>query len=122
MMAEREFGGAGSWSLPEELREFAAEDDSGFLADLIETFQTDTTRRLHRVQGAVKNGDFVGIRQEAHAIKGGARQVGAYAIAELCQEIELFSVDAPAHGLVERVNRLAILFAAVCRDMCSAEI
>ncbi|HEX4155539.1 MAG TPA: response regulator [Acidobacteriaceae bacterium] len=48
----------------------------------------DVTSRLERMAAAAKAGDTVGIRHEAHAIKGGCGMVGAFELQELAAAME----------------------------------
>ena len=77
----------GIWSPPASLLEIASGDDD-LITELIQAFRSDAMGRIQRIQGAVAAGDFSRIRAEAHAIKGSARQVGADAVADRCQELE----------------------------------
>src|ERR1700693_3416792 len=104
-----------SWIPPDSLLE-AAGDDCGLIAELIEDFQTDTELRLQRLRTALETGDAKVLRAEVHNIKGSAGQVGADALAAVCQEVELGSgLDAPA--LSALANQLQPLFDAVRRAM-----
>jgi HPt (histidine-containing phosphotransfer) domain-containing protein len=104
------------WTPPKLLRELAA-DGSGLETELIEAFKTDTATRLQRLHSAAANADAARLRMEAHTIKGSARQMGADAIASMCQEIELAAIEAPPWRLAERVDRLEAHFAEVSRAM-----
>jgi HPt (histidine-containing phosphotransfer) domain-containing protein len=104
-----------SWTPPDSLLEAAA-DDCGLIAELIDAFQTDTEIRLQRLRTALETGDTKILRAEAHTIKGSARQVGADALAAVCQEVELGSgLDAAA--LAALTNQLQPLFDEVSRAM-----
>ena len=104
-----------SWTPPDSLLEAAA-DDCGLIAELIDAFQTDTEIRLQRLRTALETGDAKILRAEAHTIKGSARQVGADALAAVCQEVELGSgLDAAA--LAALTNQLQPLFDEVSRAM-----
>jgi HPt (histidine-containing phosphotransfer) domain-containing protein len=78
------------WSPPALLLELASDDD-GLIADLIDTFSTSTDARIKQIREALAALNFAKIRAEAHTIKGGARQVGADAVAQACQELEIVS-------------------------------
>jgi len=84
-------------------------DSDESLAELIDTFKTDTETRLQRIRAALETADVAGVRSEAHTIRGSARQIGAVALAEACQQLELASALTPlAHcsGLVLRMQEL----------------
>jgi HPt (histidine-containing phosphotransfer) domain-containing protein len=97
------------WSPPASLLE-AFPDDDGFIVDLIHSFTADTDARIERMCEALESTNFQKIRAEAHTIKGSARQVGAGAIAEVCQEIETVSDHEAALLVPARLNRVQELF------------
>ena len=80
-------GGCG-WILPEGLRELAAGGDEEIVAEVLRDFETDTLERLTRLRAALRRGQTREAGAQAHAIKGGAVQVGAYGLAELCRRME----------------------------------
>jgi HPt (histidine-containing phosphotransfer) domain-containing protein len=56
---------------------------------------------------------------EAHTIKGGARQVGADAVADACQDIEAVCNLQQALLVAARLNRLQELFEEIRQAMSS---
>ena len=108
-----------AWTLPEMIRDLAA-DDPGLIAELIEAFHTDTTLRLVQMRETIANADIKACRNAAHTIKGSALQMGAAVIASLCQELELAGSDTKASELGWRVNRLSRCLAEVCHQMDSS--
>jgi HPt (histidine-containing phosphotransfer) domain-containing protein len=104
------------WTPPRLLRLLAA-DGRGLENELIEAFRTDTATRLQQLRHAITNTDAARLRMEAHTIKGSAWQMGADAVASMCQEIELAASQTPLSQLDERVNRLEARFAEVSRAM-----
>ena len=97
------------WAPPAWLLEIASGDDS-FIADLVDVFKTSTETSLERLRAAIATVDAPGIRAEAHKIKGGAQQVGADALAEVCQALELASGLTPMSRLGELLDRCQELF------------
>ena len=75
------------WSPPLLLLELAAGDDA-LILELVEAFLGDAAVRIEHLRAAVEARDFSTVRKLAHTIKGGARQVGADAVADGCQELE----------------------------------
>jgi HPt (histidine-containing phosphotransfer) domain-containing protein len=59
--------------------------------------------------------DAARVKQQAHAIKGSAFQVGANSLAALCQRIELESRTPPCHELESLVRQVEADFADLCR-------
>jgi CheY-like chemotaxis protein/HPt (histidine-containing phosphotransfer) domain-containing protein len=105
------------WTLPEALRELADDGDPGLILELIEAFRADTAPRLGRMGEAIANADTKGLSSAAHTIKGCARQMGADAMASICQELELAAMDTPTPELVRRLTALEAEFAEVSRAM-----
>jgi HPt (histidine-containing phosphotransfer) domain-containing protein len=76
------------WHLPETLREIEESGDKTIVLELIDSFQNDTASRFERLHGAVARLDAATVTAEAHAMRGSARQMGAEALANLCQAVE----------------------------------
>jgi HPt (histidine-containing phosphotransfer) domain-containing protein len=106
-----------AWVLPETLRELADDGAAGLILELIEAFRTDTAPRLPRMREAIANADTKGLSSAAHTIKGSAQQMGAGAMASICQELETAAMDTPASELVRRLNALEAEYAEVSRAM-----
>jgi HPt (histidine-containing phosphotransfer) domain-containing protein len=106
-----------AWVLPETLRQLADGGAADLILELIEAFRADTVPRLSQMREAIANADAKGLSRSAHAIKGGAQQMGAGAIASICRELELAAMDTPASELVGRLNALEAEFAQVYRAM-----
>ncbi|GAC1445287.1 MAG: hypothetical protein NVSMB55_25540 [Mycobacteriales bacterium] len=80
-------------SLTERLGERAG----GFRDSLIETWCTETDRRLVELDQAVSAADAGALGRVAHAMKSGSAALGARGLAALCQELE----DATPTGAVD---------------------
>jgi HPt (histidine-containing phosphotransfer) domain-containing protein len=106
------------WSPPLFLLEAASGDDD-LIADLIDAFDTDAGARMPQLRAALRNCDFSRIRAEAHAIKGSARQLGADALADACQELETASNLRAASLVAAWINRVHELLAVAQRAMAS---
>src|ERR1035441_1658780 len=76
------------WHMPEALREIEEAGDVTVLLELVNSFQDDTIKRFERLRAAVARLDAATAKAEAHAMQGGARQMGAEALADLCQAVE----------------------------------
>jgi HPt (histidine-containing phosphotransfer) domain-containing protein len=76
------------WRLPETLREIGEDGDDGIVLELIDSFQSDTGRRLERLHNAVARHDAATVKAEAHSVRGSAAQMGAEALADLCRALE----------------------------------
>ena len=106
------------WTPPAWLIDVVSGDDS-LLADLIDTFKTTTEASLLKLHTALAAADTSRLRTEAHRVKGGAKQVGADALAEACQALELESSVAPVPRLSELVRRCHELFSEAESGMTS---
>ena len=76
------------WHLPESLREMEEVGEDSIVLELIASFQDDTASRFERLHVAVARLDAATVKAEAHSMRGSARQMGAEALADLCQTIE----------------------------------
>jgi HPt (histidine-containing phosphotransfer) domain-containing protein len=103
---------SGAWSPPELLLE-AAGDDDALIAKLIEAFIRDTGTRMQQMRGALASSSFTNIRAEAHTVKGSARQMGADAVGDACQELENACALRDELLIAAQVRRLQELFDAV---------
>jgi|GEM_PF-2512932 HPt (histidine-containing phosphotransfer) domain-containing protein len=106
-----------AWALPETLRELADDGAADLILELIEAFRADTAPRLPQMREAIANADTKGLNSAAHTIKGSAQQMGAGAMASICQELELAPIDTPASELGMRLTALEAEFAQVSRAM-----
>ncbi len=58
--------------------------DPQFLRDLVRGFIDDADQLVGQIRGAIAGGDFAGLGDLTHALKGSARSVGAASLAALC--------------------------------------
>ncbi len=99
---------SGPWTPPAALLEVSEDDD--LIPELLGAFMADVSGRLRRMAGAISAGDVSRLRTEAHAMKGGAKQIGADSLASLCLELESAAAQAaPAH-LADMLKRLEDAF------------
>lgn len=103
------------WNPPAELLELG----DGLIVELVKMFKTDTARSLSRIGDLLSREDFDGVKAAAHTIKGGARQMGADAVASICEEVEAAARQASASNLEERVARLRAAFSNICVEMAA---
>jgi HPt (histidine-containing phosphotransfer) domain-containing protein len=104
------------WAPPQLLRDLEA-GANGFVAEMIADFTTDTAARLQHLRRAAASADFNGIRAEAHAIKGSAREMGADGLVALCIELERNAPEPNASNIGDRVQELEARFGEVSRAM-----
>ena len=70
------------------LNELHATGGLDFLNRMINQFIQDATVCIEAVERASEHGDHRGILEAAHGLKGICRNIGAYRLASLCEEIE----------------------------------
>ena len=104
------------WVLPEELR-LLAESDEDLVNEVLSVFQSDTADRLRKLRAALEAGDRQVVKNQAHAVKGSAGQVGAAGVSDLCRQIESQALTADASMLHDLTAQLEAAFADVCREM-----
>jgi HPt (histidine-containing phosphotransfer) domain-containing protein len=107
------------WALPEVLRDLVQEGDADFVLDLIRAFEDDTAVRLRDTRKSAVGGDRSGVRRHAHTIKGSARQMGAMALAAVCEQLELTSADIPVSELIAYIDAAETEFTKACQAMSS---
>ena len=98
------------WAPPSQLLELD-EQDSGLIAVLADAYEQDTKCRLERIRLAMASGDTRELSAEAHSIKGGAWQMGAPAVADMCLNLERNASHLTGAALAESVGTLEALFA-----------
>src|SRR5947207_1115764 len=106
-----------AWMLPDELRQLAEHGERGLVQEVLTVFQSDTATRLSKVQSALANDDRTEVRNQAHAVKGSAGQVGAPAVAAICQSLESLALTADLSELRNLSRQLELAFADVVRAM-----
>ncbi len=84
----------------ERLRRLSTGGESGFFEQIVEAFDSDTSRRLTELRAAVAAGEVGVVRQAAHALKGGSASVGAAHFASLAGRLEEVGEGEPALRLV----------------------
>ena len=104
------------WAPPALLLEVASGDDD-LIREVVADFERDTESRLEKTRRALAGCDRAVLRAEAHAIKGGARQVGAVVVGDLCQQIELAAPQASPYELADRLTQLEAEFRKTCAGM-----
>jgi len=106
------------WTPPSWLLEVAPDDES-VIVELIDVFKTATETSLQQMRSALAAVDVPRLKTEAHRTKGSARQVGADALAEICQALELASSQTSLARLAELLDRGQQVFAETGNAMTS---
>jgi HPt (histidine-containing phosphotransfer) domain-containing protein len=82
----------------------------GLIAELIDAFRTTGETSLRQMRTALATGDLSKLRRGAHRTGGSARQLGADALAEVCQALELAPSLTSVWNLAELVDFFQQLF------------
>jgi HPt (histidine-containing phosphotransfer) domain-containing protein len=67
-----------------QLREFGED----CIVEIVNLYLAELTSRLVEMRSAITRGDAAGLRESAHALKGGCGNVGALGMMTLCQKLE----------------------------------
>ncbi|WEK32491.1 MAG: Hpt domain-containing protein [Candidatus Pseudomonas phytovorans] len=84
------------------LRDLREVMEEGYL-QLVQTFLDDSERRLSQLHAA-KSAEELGAA--AHSFKGSSSNMGAVALAGLCQQLEDRARRPPLYGIEDLVNRI----------------
>ena len=101
------------WHLPETLRELEEAGDDSIVLELIDSFQNDTATRLERLHDALARLDAATVKAQSHSLRGSARQMGADALADLCQAVEAGAPRMNWPELESQVEQAVVRFAEV---------
>ncbi len=93
----------------EEFKEFD-DDESTMTREVIGLFLADTPPRLEAMDAALAAGDAVALSQAAHALKGGASNIGAKAIQQHADALESASKEELPGDAQQRVAKLRELW------------
>jgi signal transduction histidine kinase/DNA-binding response OmpR family regulator len=102
----------------EEFREFDDEEQS-MTKEVVNLFLSDTPPRLEAMQAAVESGDGAALAKAAHALKGGASNIGAKAIQQHADGLEAAAKEAMPEDAQRRVDKLRELWEQT-RDVLAA--
>jgi HPt (histidine-containing phosphotransfer) domain-containing protein len=94
-----DFSGTGAkavnWAIVEGLKELG---DTGVVQELSDDFLNSAGQILQAIRTAVKAGDRKSFRDQCHCLHSGAGNVGAVAVARLCQSASHEVKDLGRHG------------------------
>ncbi|MFZ5803035.1 MAG: PAS domain S-box protein [Candidatus Omnitrophota bacterium] len=82
----------------EYLKEFADDNDGGFVASLFETFFKSTDERLASMRNHLQAGNATALGREGHGMKGSSSNLGANPLAALCKELEMLGKSGKTEG------------------------
>ena len=105
------------WTPPVELRALARRDGINLLQELVEEFRTDTASRMQGICRSLSGGNLIRARQEAHAVKGSAIQMGAASLVVLSSRLEMAAATGDRAEAVSLLETLESEFARVAHSM-----
>jgi len=72
----------------EMLRDIAGDDDTDFMLDLLESYQSHTPVLLAAIEAAHSHGEVAGIEKAAHQLKSSSAMLGCTAFSVQCGDLE----------------------------------
>lgn len=90
----------------DRLREMTGDTDSKFIVEVLKMFIQQGDIQVNDIKEALKKKDFVEMGSLGHKLKGSALNVGADAVSETCQQIELKGRSNDGIGMEALVERL----------------
>jgi HPt (histidine-containing phosphotransfer) domain-containing protein len=80
------------------------------VAQLVALFLRETPAQLADIRAALESGGAPALERAAHALKGSAGTLGAYALRDLCAQLEDLADSGTLAGAAEVVDALAAAF------------
>jgi two-component system sensor histidine kinase/response regulator len=102
------------------LRELGPADGLGLLPAAADAFRRDVPARLAALREAVKDGSGPALVRAAHVLKGAAANIGATAVAGLCQELEVMGRNGDHDDGPQLLSRLDAELALVDAELDEA--
>src|SRR5262249_29707935 len=81
-------------------------DDGAIVLELIDLFLQDTPRLLAELGSALIHDDVATARRVAHTLKSSSASLGAQALAERCQDLELLAESGSLDGGAEQAREI----------------
>jgi signal transduction histidine kinase/DNA-binding response OmpR family regulator/HPt (histidine-containing phosphotransfer) domain-containing protein len=103
-----------------KLRQLVSPKRPRFFLDLVERFAEDAQRYLERIGTAVDARDHAELAEQAHALKGSCRSIGARAAADRCERLEGMGKSGELEGADVELAELVALFPATVADLRKA--
>jgi HPt (histidine-containing phosphotransfer) domain-containing protein len=96
----------------DSLRDMTGGDPS-FLAELIDTFFSDSIDQFASMRQAAAANDSETLRRAAHSLKSNSSTFGALGLADICQEIESRARNDQLEGIDDLINQSAVEYERV---------
>jgi HPt (histidine-containing phosphotransfer) domain-containing protein len=118
-MSAKSLGDGGAPILDPEALAQLGECGEVCIIEIVNLYLAELTSRLVEMRSAMTRGDAAGLRESAHALKGGSGNVGALGMMALCQKLESAAQIGDfwsAPHLVELIEREAVRVRAALRS------
>ncbi len=90
-----------------ELQELGGEEDSDFLASIIDQFVQDIPRHLENISQAIEQQNADALMKAAHGFKGSCRNIGATPLADACMAMEQLGREGTTDGSEQLFDQIA---------------
>jgi HPt (histidine-containing phosphotransfer) domain-containing protein len=101
----------------DELLALSEDGDPELLVDLITMFVADGPEKLRSIVGGLAAGDLHQMERAAHSLKGSAGNLGATAVQNHCDTIQVATRRQQVDGLATVVDALERDFATALREL-----
>ncbi len=104
----------------EFLEQYAELEEPGLpslLEELVSRFMISAPERLNLLENAARENDLEVLRQEAHALKNIVSNIGAIALANLCQNLEVSAEEKELGGIATLVQDMKDEFLEVVHEL-----
>jgi CheY-like chemotaxis protein len=96
------------------LRALQSDGETDFVNDLIDMYLQDSRLMMEAIHRGAQNHDFVLLWQSAHRLKGNSSNLGALAIAAICNEVENRGKASDLTGMEDLLKRLDAEYIRTC--------
>ncbi len=103
----------------DQYREFWGEEANEVIRELLTMFLEQTPSHMDTLRAAFQVGDLSAVRRVAHTLKSSSGSVGAYALADICQQVEDLALAKDIEtlrSLVPRLEEIALATTQVLRE------
>ncbi len=94
-----------------------SDGDIEFMQELISIYIEDNTPRVQNIQKSFQEDEHESLEKEAHTLKGASANIGAIAIQNISQEIEMAARDRRSGEIAELISSLPGQFAKTCEEL-----
>jgi HPt (histidine-containing phosphotransfer) domain-containing protein len=92
-------------------------NDPAFLAELIDTYLTDSVVVLADMRQSIVSADSETLRRAAHSLKSNSATFGALHLSGMCRELEQQARQGSFDGAAKRVQAIEAAFDQVQREL-----